>query len=465
MLDNHKCSCIYCGTKDDLSESDIIPDALTNARITNKNVCRVEHNNRFSDLFESKVIKALSFICNELDIKSSKGKKYASYEANVKIQGVEYDVSMSSEMELFNGRVLKSTDKKYLMSSLEKVSKIAKDPSKVQVIDINNSVIEKKVNINLEIYFSEEMFRLVSKIAFEWYCAKNNVTGYHDEFKEIISFIINGIGKNLVSILQNDELYKFINEEVNLGSHCLFAFEDEKHRVNVIVSLFGIVMYKVIVANHIPKFCMNNLLYQELCTDSSRKEVIESSLEGAERSFFEYLTNQDNSFSKKLSNEIKVVVKKQGQGINEYIFLLNAIKCFKDIKDETISPNEKVTSIICNNIYRIISESLLSKKSIKRFVKEHFEEGHEPIKLNPTSSNKKSTFMFYILMLIGKRNFSNIDDKKLQQIAREALNMDRKNEIIITNELEVKLKEEILSTPKYSSLLEKGATIIREWKD
>ena len=37
----HKC--IYCGEVNDLSESDIIPDALTNARILNRNVCRVEY--------------------------------------------------------------------------------------------------------------------------------------------------------------------------------------------------------------------------------------------------------------------------------------------------------------------------------------------------------------------------------------------------------------------------------------
>ena len=77
--------CIYCGIDHDLSESDIIPDALTNARILNRNVCRIEHNNKFSDMFESKVIDALSFITNELDIKSSKGKKYAPYEAVVTI--------------------------------------------------------------------------------------------------------------------------------------------------------------------------------------------------------------------------------------------------------------------------------------------------------------------------------------------------------------------------------------------
>lgn len=74
----HKC--IYCGKADDLAESDKIPDALTNARILNRNVCRIEHNNRFSDIFESKLIEALAFITNELDIKSSKGEKYAPFD-------------------------------------------------------------------------------------------------------------------------------------------------------------------------------------------------------------------------------------------------------------------------------------------------------------------------------------------------------------------------------------------------
>ena len=36
--------CIYCGTSKDMSDSDIIPDALTASRIINKCVCHVEHN-------------------------------------------------------------------------------------------------------------------------------------------------------------------------------------------------------------------------------------------------------------------------------------------------------------------------------------------------------------------------------------------------------------------------------------
>ena len=97
--------CIYCGKVKDLSESDIIPDALTNARILNKNVCRIEHNNKFSDMFESKVINALSFITNKLDIKSSKGKNYAAYNATITIDGSEYNLSLHGNNNIFNGRI------------------------------------------------------------------------------------------------------------------------------------------------------------------------------------------------------------------------------------------------------------------------------------------------------------------------------------------------------------------------
>ncbi|WP_253198362.1 hypothetical protein [Clostridium gasigenes] len=463
MIKNH--SCIYCGTENDLSESDIIPDALTNARITNRNVCRIEHNNKFSDLFEGEVIESLALISNELDVKSSKGKNYAKYESTVRIAGVDYDVSMSSELELFSGRVLKSADKKHLMSSFEQVSKIEKDPSKVKAIDINNIVVEKKVKINLEIYFKVAIFRLAAKIAFEWYCAKNNVSGYHDDFSNIISFITTGAGNNPVSIIQSEELYRFIGNQANLGSHCLFAFQDSQSRISVVVYLFGIVMYRVIVSDNIPEFCTNNLLYQELCTDSSRKEIIKSSLEDVERTYIECITNKGNFSPIKLPNGITCMVPMQNQSIDIllYIFIGNAVSYFKGINAETTTPNETIIAILLKNITQIMDASLLHKKSIKRFVKEHFKDGHEPIRLNPNSSNKKETFMFYILMVIGKSNIKTINDCTLQQLAKETFSRYPKDEFIISNELEKKLKNELLNTPEYPSLLEQGAYVIKQW--
>lgn len=280
----HKC--IYCGKDKDLSESDIIPDALTNARILNRNVCRIEHNNKFSDMFESRVIDALGFITNEFDIKSSKGKNYASYDSVVTIEGIDYNLKLHGDNEIFNGRVIKSSDNKHMLISYDKAVEIAKDESKVQPLDINTIEIQKKVRINNEIFFDISMYRMFSKIAFEWYCAKNEVSGYYSEFSSIIEFITTGDGTNPVSIIQEDELYKMVDQLGNLGSHILLAFEKEDGEINVIISLFGLLMYRVIVAKHMPSICVNNYLYTELRTDSSRKEIVHKSSKEAQEKFY-----------------------------------------------------------------------------------------------------------------------------------------------------------------------------------
>ena len=54
-------------------------------------------------MFESKVIEALAFITNELDIKSSKGKNYASYDAVITIEGTDYNLKLHGDNEIFNG--------------------------------------------------------------------------------------------------------------------------------------------------------------------------------------------------------------------------------------------------------------------------------------------------------------------------------------------------------------------------
>ena len=89
-----KIGCIYCGKSTDLSVSDIIPDALTNGKLCNRYVCRINHNNKFSDAFESEVIEGLSVVTNALNIKSSKGKNYAKYDTTIIIDGTSYKNSI-----------------------------------------------------------------------------------------------------------------------------------------------------------------------------------------------------------------------------------------------------------------------------------------------------------------------------------------------------------------------------------
>ncbi len=137
------------------------------------------------------------------------------------------------------------------------------------------------------------MFRMISKIAYEWYCSRNGVVGYHDEFENIVKFITLGKGDNPVTIFQNEELYKYCGQQISLGSHCLFALVDNTGKVNVIVSLLGIAMYRVVVSDAVPAFCKNNFMFMELRTDSSRKELTHVSYEEAETYFFE-LFNPSN---------------------------------------------------------------------------------------------------------------------------------------------------------------------------
>lgn len=456
--------CIYCGTSEDLSESDIIPDALTNARIINRNVCRVAHNNRFSDLFESKVISDLSFITNELDIKSSKGKKYASYAATIKIDGTEYETSLQNDKSIFDGRVLKSKDKKHIMSSMEMITKIAKDENSVQQIDVNQIEIEKSVRINTEIFFDKSMFRMISKIAYEWYCAKNGVSGKHSEFDNIISYITSGEGECPVSIIQEEGLYRYLSMQVNLGSHVLFAFETPENEIAVVVSLFGIIMYQVIIAKRKPEFCDNNFAFIELRTDSTRKEIIHESIGSAE----EYLKRclDPSNFNHVSLGGMTIMLPQNIFNTSDvplYIFVLNMVEAFKNIKGRINTPNESNVKLIINQIENIVQSSSLHKKAIKRFVKEYFGDGHELIQLNPNTSNKKATMLFYVVFVVGKSGLKSLDDAIFQNLLRKELKLVVGEELHITDELEKELKSTMMNTPSYQEILEVGAEIIKNW--
>ncbi|WP_278850077.1 hypothetical protein [Megamonas funiformis] len=432
--------CIYCGNTNDLSESDIIPDALTNARILNKNVCRIEHNNKFSDMFESEVIKALSFITNKLDIKSSKGKRYASYKATLKIDDTDYNTSLHEDNNIFNGRVLKSLDKTKIMSSYEKTVEIAGDESKVCPVDINNLEIEKKVPINTEIFYSKSMYRLISKIAFEWYCAKNNVVGYHQEFDNIILFITTGNGNNPVGIIQQADLYTMLTNELQLGSHTLFGFETLNGEINVVVFLFGLLMYRVEISKLKPKFCNANFLFTELCVDSSRKEIKHDSIEVAEKCF----------------NNIEM------QDITLYPLyptIFNMIKVCNNIHDDVKIPNKNINNIFIKQLENIVQSVTVHKKSIKRFVNEVFSEGHSLIRLNFNAHNKKAIIFFYIVYLVGLNNIDKLNDDMFQHIIREKLPYQK----IITDEIEQQLKNQIMENNNYPNILERGANIIKQW--
>lgn len=459
--------CIYCGKDNDLSESDIIPDALTNARILNRNVCRVEHNNKFSDMFESKVIDALSFITNELDIKSSKGKNYALYEAVINIGGTDYNLKLHGDNEIFNGRILKSADNTQMISSYNKAIKIAKDESRVKLLDVNTIEIKKKVRINNEIFFDSSMYRMLSKIAFEWYCVKNNISGYYSEFSNIVEFITTGNGTNPVSIIQEEELYKIVDHLGNLGSHILVAFEKENGEIDVIISLFGLLIYRIIVTKNKPKNCVNNFLYTELRTDSSRKEIVHQSEEEAEQTFCGMFA-PDNFVSAGTINSVSMMMPKimtSVQNVEIYPLWFRMVQILLKDNNDATEPNKRVNDIFLNQLKNITQTSALQKKSIKRFVNETFYKGHEKIRLNQNSSNKKAIVLFYVVYLIGASEEEKLNDEILQKIIKKGLPNISGKEFVVDDETENALKRIMMEDEKYSDILEKGAEKIIAWQN
>lgn len=330
---------------------------------------------------------------------------------------------------------------------------------------INHIEIEKSVTINTEIYFDISMFRMIAKIAYEWYCAKNGVSGYHSEFEDIVSFITTGSGSCPVSIIQTEELYRAVSEQFNLGSHVLFAYESESGQIEVIVSLFGILMYRVVIASHRPDFCAKNFLFIELRTDASRKEVEHESREAAEMHFLKFFNPEGFVVGGTISG-IPIMIPRIPDctmDIPTYNFLLHIMNCFDKVRDDTQSPNDLINRILRTQIQQITQASLLHKKSIKRFIGDYFGSEHEPIILNPHSMTKKQTVLFFAVFVIGQSGIESLEDSVFQSIMRDTFALSGDSVIDVTDSLELQLKEQILATPGYSDILERGAELIKNW--
>jgi hypothetical protein len=450
--------CIYCGITGDLSKSDIIPDALTNAKIINPNVCRIEHNNKFSDMFEDEVIKKLALITNELDIKSSKGKRYASYEAKITVGDTEYNTKMSSETELFGGnKKMRSVDGKSLLGPIDEIKNIkAANGKSVSEIDVNQIEIEKRVSLDLSVFFSMAMFRMAAKIAFEWYCAKNKVNSKKDDFTSIIDFITSSTGEGIVSIVSNPEIYALFNNTVNFGSHALLSYVAHDNSINVIIDLFGISIYNVRVCDLPLDDCKNNVLFQELTLDAKHISFEDTDIVSLQKHFI-------NSFEpKNIGLGLTAMIPKDmtDNTLQYKLMYVTNYKLFLKKLNLIVEPTQEAITLMLNNIQNLLQESAITIRGLKRFIKEHHKHFEEGIRLNPKGTNKKSIFMFYMLFIIGQ---SNAQIKSMQDLYTVLKGKFESDTINMNDELSNKIHEEMLAVESNSELITEGAKIIESW--
>ena len=103
------------------------------------------------------------------------------------------------------------------------------------------------------------MERLVAKISYEWFCYLNKVDEKYDEFEPIINFIETGKNNNFVSYVIDEGIYGIFSKISIPNSHVLILYEDENNHLNVLVSIFGVCIYKVDLGNQFPAILKQDL--------------------------------------------------------------------------------------------------------------------------------------------------------------------------------------------------------------
>lgn len=270
--------CIYCNKSNvetEINESHIFPDGLTNCTKSinrNLNVCKILHNRKFGDTFECNVITQLAQLRNLLDIKNKNG-KIPQFQANVDINGYTITKKLTHKSDFYDMKhpyPAKKDNKDLRFGKVEDLKLCSSKP--IMPLDLSTANISLDVTPPFSLFYSLDMFRLVSKISYEWFCKENNIIGKLDKFNEIINFIITGQGECPVEIVTDSRLYFEIYKSghVTPNSHLITFYLDVDNYIYSLVSLFGLIFYKVkLYHKAIPNIQIPKFNFTELRVDGS----------------------------------------------------------------------------------------------------------------------------------------------------------------------------------------------------
>lgn len=352
-----------------------------------------------TEKFESIIAKKLVFLTNELNIKSSKSKYYPDYSATIEIEGTKYEAKKLQADDDFikNHKVLWNKNHTQAFGDIETIRAIArsygKNESEVKETNINDIELVKMVKVDLDVFFSLEMYRQVAKIAFEWYCAQNRVSGKYEDFDEIINYIVDGIGKNIVSIVADIDINEKFHDYCNSGSHCLVGYISNEGEINVFVDLFGLIIYNVKVCNHIPEFCHNNCLLQKLNLDTTRQSLCLHDYNDLLKDMMNGISGVDERLPQTIINGINVRVPVVSKDVSGNLFFMKLLDNLSKGFLGEYSYTKEITYRLIKNIEELLQASLLHKRALKRFVAEKIDFSKK-IVLNPNGKDKKSIFIY-----------------------------------------------------------------------
>lgn len=241
--------CIYCNSEAELTVSDIIPWALTGAKVQKKFVCRT-HNAFTNDNYEKKLISELDIFRNLLGLQERDGDP-VRFSADLEIgKYTVKNINVSDKASLLGtSRVFSTMEngKKVVIGDIERLKKIKGAESKITTINASDIAVSKKSDLR-EMFISNESLHAVAKIAYEWFCYQHSIEEYRPEFTELVEYILDPCKPNtVVQIVTDDSLQQVVDLYSRTGSNMLFEYAVDGNNY-VIFSLWNVILYKISIS-------------------------------------------------------------------------------------------------------------------------------------------------------------------------------------------------------------------------
>ncbi|PFP64486.1 hypothetical protein COK00_15300 [Bacillus cereus] len=338
--------------------------------------------------------------------------------------------------------MLSDNKKNMKVGPLNTIEKIAQkiDNAKITELDINTIEIETKFRLEPEVFFNKKTKKLLAKIAYEWYCRHNGIDEFYSEFKNITDYICNEntIVDDLVTYIKDPEVYSFVDNNCESGSHMLFLYTDSKNAVRVVISFFGICIYNVKLFDIVSNKFKENFLYQEFQVTSKKITVEREDVNDLIKLFFLPQTQEN-------VDKIKIVphLLQLQKLMIEYVHL------YPEYDNELID-------IVTDRYIGLFNVEIIHIRGLKRFVKDLFKDKNKVTQLNPNGGDSSRSLMYYCLFLLGIQEEEHVDISLLNRQLSERINISNNESNLFKSQLK-QMHKQIIETEGYIELLNKGA--------
>ena len=201
--------CIYCNSETNLSISDIIPAALTGAKLRKKFVCRA-HNSFTNDHYEKTMIRQLDIFRNRIGLTERDGDPVRfSADLTIGEYTSEKNISISDNKSIMDtDRLFRMKDKQgrtVLVGPKDKLLQIGgATEDKITDFPLADISVSSITDISA-LFISETVLHAIAKIAYEWHCYINDVEEYQeDSYGLITSYILDPEQSNTLVNKVND---------------------------------------------------------------------------------------------------------------------------------------------------------------------------------------------------------------------------------------------------------------------